>query len=828
MSTKIPRFGFKTENEKATSSSKYNVSETRVRNENNIIKNNLEIGEQKFEEAQKKKIHNNVVKIQVPRVAFIKQGSMGSSIEAIRKKNQQMDGRIQAITSNRKNTMSCTNSNQNKDSFNLKMLNGKNEYSVLMQNLSFRQKSLINERESRLEKSKLRLKKLEDEFSQLELSFKTSESELKLQLEYLEEENQKCIQEKIILQKFENELKIEIKELEDQLDRIDSFFRKHKCEIDTFRNLNNELTQKISEIEETIKLLSKEVFESEKSISLYEVSHLSRSVISENFDMPFNDSVKFALKLEKLLQNDKMTLNQLQFKLHKFKNEPRFVLRNYLAEIPQTSKIFIFIPSPERNSIESNIEDISKQENDTHCGVDKNNLYLEKTEANIKNGFFIDVEKKQIIIDNKYVFEIDKVIEFDETKRPSSLLLTDLSIIQRYLSNIIEERNIENTYLYNYSRNDNKNIFLKRQSLLCNRIEIESPKTNIYNSKCTKTTERNDFYEIDITEQKEVEIDVLLLVNDTFNNIKLGLDDKMVFNNKEGNRSNKIVSSISPICFVNIGMDNTASRKTFWGTNRSRCVFINDFQDNKTKVHEKDGHNKIKTPGILHSVIHQICQNINNSSLIEWDLSSNIIIQKPDYQNYSKEKSIEKQKEVTEKHFEFPGGLKGYLPLLCNVNSFDSSNENEIYNIDPPRFNYKISNVSYSKEIKFEKNSTPKEFISEIYKVIEAFSPNFLYIIDAYDHCIGEKKQQGNINKDFHVIIDLKLEANTGNFSVNSNIVLVDLFIDTDCGVDKYVESYFQYVKGMQVNDNFIQHLQLGDSENKNKPLIYTLVHSNL
>ncbi|KAH7650428.1 hypothetical protein FG379_003500 [Cryptosporidium bovis] len=826
MSTRIPRFGFTAKNEKAISNSKSNISETGINKENKVPGTILKIRNERLEEAQKDKTPYNCVKVHVPRVAFIKQKPIESSIESTGIKRQ-VTGKNVVMLNTRANinSMKYTCARSMKD--NVKQSSGKQEHLNIIQNLSFRQKSLISERESKLEKSKLKLKKVEEECNQLELSFKTSKSELKLQLEYLEEENQKCIKEKTMIQKFEEESKLEMEKLEHQLGRIELLLNKYRNEIDSFRDLNNELTQKISETEETIKLLSKEVLESEKSIKLYEYGNINHSEISKSLGFPFNNSVEFALKLEKLLNNDKITLNQLEFKLHKFKNKPRFVLRNYLVEIPQTSRMFIFIPSPERNSVVGGISDISEKENGTN--IENNHLYGVRTDECNTSGFCINTEKKQIIIGDRYVFEIDKVIEFDETKRPSSLLLTDLSKIQSYLSNIIEGKNIESNCLNNYSRNKNKNIFLKRQSLLCSRTEIESPQIDTAYDEHMKIMDRDNFYEVDITEQKEVEMDILLLVNDLFNSIKLGLDDKIALSNRQNNQYDKSDSFVSPICFANIGMSNTASRKTFWGSNKSRCVFTNELQDSETRRCGSSEFSKIKTPGILHSVIHQIYQNINNSSLINWNLSSNILIQEPEPEksHSNEEKSPRSPKEAVEEHFEFPGGLKGYLPSLDKVRCFMNSDEDFDHYMDPGQHNYKINNVVYSREVHFIKNSTPRDFISEIYNEIKAYSPSFLHSIDAYDFCIGEKVQQENVSKDLHIIIDLKLEANTGDFSVNSSIMLVDLFVDRNSGIDKYVGNYFHYVKGVQINDNFIQHLHRANS-NKNKPLIYTLVHSNI
>lgn len=700
--------------------------------------------------------------------------------------------------------------------------NIKSERDNVSKCLSIRQQSLIKERELRLEKTKLKLESAENKLSQELLLSELIESELKLQLEYLDENNSIYFKEIELIQEFEKTLKCEIINLENQISKMECNLYNLK-DLDYIKSSIDDFKLQNVDIEQTIKLISKEILECEKSIEFYELEKDDGELIFQNLKVPFNKSIEYSLNLEKLLQNDKLLINQLQFRLHKLTKNPKFICRTYSSEIPQLSKVHISIPSCGKKTIA-----VDKTENkDIHQSISQKNRFV-GNEVKLK----IDIKKFQFSI-GKETIRFDKIIEFDDTKRPSTLLLTDLSIIDKQISNIIDKIDEPQSSTCYQPKIHYKNNIIRRQSLIYSKIDSETEKNPFEMSSLNNCVEKSKYYLVDINEQKEVEMDILLLINDLFNNIKLVFSEKSDLHDKSKS-NNSPISEISSIFITNVGSNSAASRQTFWGTNDARIVSICDgISEYNDRQGIKDRNKKI--PGILHSIIYQIFQNINHSSLFNWKLSADVLIQKStniheDIENKSNQVDFGTQQSFNcEKLLNFDGGLSGYISTEQNlslenfalVNNHSKSNCNNILS----GLNFRNTAIGKSKTISNCEYKSSEEFISQIYKEIETLSPNFLSSINAYrlkEELLSLSKESPN----FHLIIILKIEAIISNSSISSNIVLTDFFIDEDGTADNNIVDYFSTVKGNPVNNQFMEIFSHLRKNSQTEPLIYTLVHS--
>lgn len=692
--------------------------------------------------------------------------------------------------------------------------------------LSIRQQKLIKERELRLENTNLRLEKADDKYSQELLLSRVIESELKLQLEYLDESNSRYMEEMKTIQEFEDELKCEIYHLESQLKKIESALSNLK-NIKNIRVSNNDFKIQNLDIEQTIQLISEEISDCENSIKCYEFEGGDGELMIENLRIPFNNSVEFALNLERLLQNDKLLINQLQFRLHKLTRCPKFVCRTYSTEIPHLSKVHISIPSCERK--------VTHFDSEFRVGNTKRPDF-KKNGRNVVNNEFkleVDIRKAQFSIGVETI-KLDKIIEFDETKRPSTLLLTDLSRIDKHISDIIMEKVGDTPKRTGIQTKNNKNNIMRRQSLLHSKIEFEANQNSSHIYSKNNADERNTYYLVDINEQKEVEMDILLLINDFFNCIKLVFVEKGDFI-EQSKASDDSYHEIPPIFITNIGPNSTASRQTFWGTNDGRIVLTNDGTSGDTNYHSTKCNNK-KIPGILHSVIHQIYQNINNSSLFDWKFSAKVLIQDPmisyrdDKGNIGQVDFRTQQTYNLEKPYVYNRGLIGYVSSqeqrLC-LGRFDQS-----YSLESD-VSYGESRTVSNKGLIYKSNTitscdfgSSEEFISQMYKEIQLLSPNLLGSINAY--CLNEETLINTPNEytSSHIIIILNIEAITSNSSISSNIVLTDLFIDDNGTADRTIIDYLSIINGKPHNNIFMDKIAQLKVNCKADPLIYTLIHS--
>ncbi|KAH8582516.1 exonuclease SBCC [Cryptosporidium sp. chipmunk genotype I] len=690
--------------------------------------------------------------------------------------------------------------------------------------LGIRQQNLIKERELRLEKTKLKLEEIDSKHSQELLLSRLIDSELKLQLEYLDENNSKYLKEIEIINEFEKTLRCEIINLENKLNKIEYNLSSLR-DFNNIKSLNDDFKLQNLNIEQTIKLISKEISECDKSIKFYELEMDDGELIVENLRVPFNKSVEYSLNLEKLLQSDKLIINQLQFRLHKFKKSPKFVCRTYSSEIPQTSKVHISIPSCKKK-----ITTVEKIENE--------NIYQFTSQKNEDFGnnlkLKVDIKKFQFSIGTETI-RFDKIIEFDDTKRPSTLLLTNLSLIDQHISSIIEEIDEPQSQTSFQPKIHYKNNIIRRQSLLHSKIDSETKKKNPFNiDSLNNNYEKSTHYLIDINEQKEVEMDILLLINDLFNSVKLVFSEKSDLYDKS-KRDNDPIFEISPIFITNVGSNSTASRQTFWGTNNGRIVSISDGISEYNDIQGIEGHIK-KIPGILHSVIFQIYQNINNSSLFNWKFSANILMQKSinthkNIENDSSQVDLRAQKPFeSEKLLKFDGGLTGCIASteqnLCSENfAIGNNTKSNSSNILSGMFSHKKT-IYKSATITNCEHKSSEEFISQIYREIQTLSPNFLGSINAYNLKEEEFINLSKESPSFHLIIILKLEAITSNSSISSNIVLTDFFIDEDGAADNNIADYISIVKGNPANNQFMDILCQLRMNAQAEPLIYTLIHS--
>lgn len=693
---------------------------------------------------------------------------------------------------------------------------------IIDKGLSIRQQKLIKERESRLENTNLRLEKADDNYSQELLLSRVIESELKLQLEYLDESNARYLEEIKTILELENELNCEIFTLENQLNVMESTLSNLK-NIKNIRASTNDFKIQNLDIEQTIQLISEEISDCENSIKCYEFEGDDGELMIEKLRIPFNNSIELALNLEKLLQNDKLLINQLQFRLHKLTRSPKFVCRTYSTEIPQLSKVHIYIPSCER------IANV-----DNELGENTGKLYSQKNEINVGSAELkleVDIRKSQFSIGMKTV-KFDKIIEFDETKRPSTLLLTDLSRIDKHISNIIMQKIDDIPKRTGIQAKNNKNNIIRRQSLLHSKMEFEANQNGSHIDSKDNTNERNTYYLVDINEQKEVEMDILLLINDFFNCIKLVFVEKSD-SHDQSKASDDSYYEIPPIFITNIGPNSTASRQTFWGTNDGRIVLINDGTRGKTDNHLTGYYNK-KIPGILHSVIHQIYQNINSSSLFDWKFSANILIQdsKIGHRDVGGicQVDFRAQQAYNQEIIHVSNrGLAGYVfspgRNLC-LDRFYPSHSSE------SNYGYDRSMPSSGEGVIYESNTisnrdfgSSEEFISQLYREIQLISPNLLSSINAY--CL--KETQINIpvqHPGSHIIIILKIEAIASNSSISSNIVLTDLFIDDNGTADYAIIDYLSIISGNSHNNMLMDRISQLKTNCKVDPLIYTLIHS--
>ncbi|XP_665861.1 exonuclease SBCC [Cryptosporidium hominis TU502] len=362
---------------------------------------------------------------------------------------------------------------------NLSKQNIKSERDNVSECLSIRQQNLIKERESRLEKTKLKLESVENKLSQELLLSELIESELKLQLEYLDENNSIYFKEIELIQEFEKTLKCEIINLEKQISKMECNLYNLK-DLDYIKSSIDDFKLQNVDVEQTIKLISKEILECEKSIKFYELEKDDGELIFQNLKVPFNKSIEYSLNLEKLLQNDKLLINQLQFRLHKLTKNPKFVCRTYSSEIPQLSKVHISIPSCGKKTIA-----VDKIENkDIHQLISQKNRVV-GNEVKLK----IDIKKFEFSI-GKETIRFDKIIEFDDTKRPSTLLLTDLSIIDKQISNIIDKIDEpQSSTCYQPKIHYKKNI-IRRQSLIYSKIDSETEKNQFEISSLNNFVEK--------------------------------------------------------------------------------------------------------------------------------------------------------------------------------------------------------------------------------------------------------------------------------------------------------------------------------------------------
>ncbi|KAK9171547.1 hypothetical protein CmeUKMEL1_03945 [Cryptosporidium meleagridis] len=760
------------------------------------------------------------VNFRVPRVAYLS-GKVQSKSSTTEIKQSSKTVTKKALSSNqvnRKNTsqeISIQNSSLSKQ-------NIKSDRDHVSKCLSIRQQNLIKERESRLEKTKLKLELVENKLSQELLLSELIESELKLQLEYLDENNSIYFKEIELIREFEETLKCEIMDLENQISKIE-------CNLSNLKNLDyikssiDDFKQQNIDIEQTNKLISKEILECEKSIKFYELEKDDGELIFQNLRVPFNKSIEHSLNLEKLLQNDKLLINQLQFRLHKLTKNPKFICRTYSSEIPQLSKVHISIPSCGKKTV---AED-KFENNDTHQLIPRNNLVVEN-EVKLK----IDIKKFQFSI-GKETIKFDKIIEFDDTKRPSTLLMTDLSIIDKHISSIIGKIDEPQLNACYQPKIHYKNNIIRRQSLIYSKIDSEKEKNLFETNSLNNFVEKNKYYLVDINEQKEVEMDILLLINDLFNNIKLIFSDKSDFHDKPKS-NNSPISEISPIFITNVGSNSAASRQTFWGTNDARIVSICDgISEYNHRQGTKDHIKKI--PGILHSVIYQIYQNINHSSLFNWKLSADILMKKltnidESVENESSQLDfMTKQSFNREKLLNFDRGLSGYIYTEQNLShenfAFTNHSKNNC-NYTPSGMNFRNATITKSRTISNCEYKSSEEFISQIYREIQTLSPNFLSSINAYRFKDEELLSLSKESPNSHLIIILKIEAIISNSSISSNIILTDFFIDEDGAVDNNIVDYFSAVKGNAVNNQFMEIFSHLRKNSQTEPLIYTLVHS--
>ncbi|KAJ1610705.1 putative coiled coil-containing protein [Cryptosporidium canis] len=747
---------------------------------------------------------NDSKNIRLPRVAYLSGKPMNKhSVDGTSHPPKPIAKKSTLNNSSQKASVSKSNFNK------IETINGKS--------LSIRQQRLIKERETRLEDTKLRLKKADYDYSQELLLSRVIDSELKLQLEYLDENNSRYLKEIKEMQDLEGMLECEILSLENQLNAMESAL----SDLKNIRNIKSSIQDfKIQNLDfdKTIQLISKEISDCEHSIKSYEFEGDNGKLIIENLKIPFNDSVEHALSLEKLLHNDKLLINQLQFRLHKLTRDPKFVCRTYSTEIPHLSKVNISIPSCNGPDIVDNIlkEDIQR--------------------PNIKNQIKgwcklrldVDTINARFSIGTETV-KFDKIIEFDETKRPSTLLITDLSRMYEKISHIIME-GTENIPKKIDIGPTNKHNIIRRQSLLHSKIEYDVDHNGVNSHSKNNTDDRNSYYLVDINEQKEVEIDVLLLINDLFNSIKLVFVEK----GDSSDNSKTIGCShheLPPIFIANIGQNSTASRQTFWGTNNARILFVNDGTYDSMVHKQIENFNK-KIPGILHSVIYQIYQNMNNSSLFDWKLEATITLQDPiisytdtndgmcdiDFREKASNKKDIRTPDVFNNYI-FSERGKYYNKFHPDDHGMDEYHD--ILRITPNERKVQRSNTIKNCEFK-----RSEDFISQIYAEIQHLSPNLLGSINAY--CLSEETLP-NISDEFqgsHIIIILKIEAITPNSSISSNIVLTDLFVDDNGAVDDTIVDYLSFIKGSHPSGKLIDEILQLKSNSKADPLVYTLVHS--
>ncbi|OII74157.1 uncharacterized protein cubi_02959 [Cryptosporidium ubiquitum] len=767
------------------------------------------------------------ISFKVPRVAYLSDRSQNNISSTGIKYSSKIIARRESSDNQ------CNRNNKSQNILNQNI--GKSKPSVKRNDrndikyLSIRQQNLIRERELRLENTKLKLEEIDNKHDQELLFSGLIESELKLQLEYLDENNYRYMEEIKTIQEFEKTLICEIANLENQFNEMEFAFSNLR-DINTIKSLNDNFKLQNLDIEQTIQLLHREISECDNSIKFYELEGDDGELIVKNLRVPFNKSIEYALNLEKLLQNDKLLINQLQFRLHKLTKSPKFICRTYSSEIPQLSKVHISIPPCEnKNTISYSFEE---NNNFKQFTTQKDEKYIGKDSLKLD----IDIGKSQFSI-GKEIIRFDKIIEFDDTKRPSSLLLTDLSKIDQQISDIIEKIDEPQTNMVFQPKINNTNNIIRRQSLLHSKMDFELKKNSSFNiDSPNNIDEKSTYYLVDINEQKEVEMDILLLINDFFNSIKLIFSEKNDLNDKS-KRNTSHSFEVPSIFIANIGSNSTASRQTFWGTNNGRLVLINDGISEYTERYKiKNLDNKI--PGILHSVIYQIYQNINHSSLFNWKLSATILMQKSIYKSENVENDFNhvdsriKQLCNNGKPLVFNGGLTGYVnpEQKCFSDSFTpfnyhlrSNNNNdssrEIHCSDPIYKSETITNCEF-------KHSD--DFISQIYKEIQALSPNFLGSINAY---FLNEEELANLSEEhpvFHCIIILKIEAITLNSSISSNIVLTDFCIDENGAADNNIVDYLSIVKGNRVNNKFMDNIFQLRINHQTEPLIYTLVHSNI
>ncbi|KAF7459106.1 exonuclease SBCC [Cryptosporidium felis] len=760
----------------------------------------------------------------IPRVAYLQQKSKTKS-SSIQSEYSQLD----TVNKYSKRTVKTVANNCVKrlDSSNTenRNLNTRNTFgNCLNKSLNIRQQKLISERELRLEKTKLKLEETKVKYNQEKMLSEVIESELKLNLEYLEDHNLKYSKEVEAINQFEKQLKVKASELDYQINNLKSILSEMLNINSIFEN-STELKQRIMDTERTIKLTTDEITETEKSIKFYELENNDKINV-ESLKVPFNRTIEYALSLENLLQNDKLSVSQLQFKLHKFTKKPRFVCRIFSPEIPQSSKIYITLPFSEGEAYPNghmNLNGERRMETEP-CSLQINSIYKKSNGAKYLK---VDSKNMQFSIGEK-IIQLDKLIDFDETKRPSTLLLTDISKISSYISNIME---CNNCITGNKISQSNKDTIIRRQSLLHSRIEIEASQENkLKDSDAFKNSkEPPAHYIVDIDEQKEVEIDVLLMINDLFNNIKLELSER--HDSLERSKSHEFNAdlSLSSIYITNIGPNCAASRQTFWGTNSGRVLSLCDGISKYSEFSKVVDESKKQIPGILHSIVHQIYQNINNSSLFSWRLSAKIIMQTP-FHNSEESKTYNNTIKDPEKKTVFSGGLGGYYSsfenssVCMNAGSLESLPVLTRFNEIPDMVD---ADSMYSSEIIYSEDfKNSDEFITEVYREIQKLSSSYLGSVNAYNFTKSMQIHGDRELQSCHIIIDLSLEALTGSYSISSKIVLADLFIEDDGSSDLCIFDYFSLVDGKSVENSFINNMSGINTEGAIKPLIYTIIHS--
>ncbi|OII77250.1 hypothetical protein cand_019600 [Cryptosporidium andersoni] len=746
--------------------------------------------------------------------------------------------------------------------------------------LSIRQKNLIREREEKLSRSKKLLEEREHSYKEELMLVKTMNSELLLAEENFQEQKKILKEERLKLEKQRqqySEYEIEsMNEIEKKLAIIQSLEEGlHKTKIS-----NKEFSDKIEEIKHEIKFLNSEILACEKSIQLCKLDNKGGGKLVDKLKYPFKKSIKYTLELEKSFLNDKLIINQLQYRIHKYKKQPRYVCRIYSQEIPTTAKIFISIPNAP-NEIDSEIKEDVK--------------FIDSSEEQIlerKFPYFTYSEQDQCInISNRDIsINIDKVVNFDETSRPTSLLMTDLDTIQDLLTNTIEGFHLNDDETLNMDiglsqeefpfvqERKTKSSMLRRQSLLHttalnnldefehskDKIEIlklEIPNQN-YGINLNSKENINQLYCIDLNEQKDIEMDILLMVNDIFNSIRLNLGDKSYIT-KDTNQTKIDVESI---CFINIGGNNTASRLTFWGKKESRCIsnMSNKSNSKNFLLFNNCPDNSIEMPGILHSVIHQLFQNMKSISFIKWelqldlgiqpiinyklDISSEIFTTDDNSQdalllnNYIRSHQSNNILQET-KHsspIKFPGGLSGHTHLEHIYNKLDEcdiNSESDEYSREEKTFFLKLSTRSFD---------NPDELLNYIYDSINKLDFNYLAELDVASGSISNSKKESHINcnilssnsiedgcnsaikKSLHIVLNFKLIATLKDKELRVNFTMLDLSTSDQDEIDNDIQSILDLLNGRYSKSsitNFISDLFIQEGQFQ-LPLTYVLFHS--